>query len=361
MSDLSTKRLIAQYEEDAGAPFFGASMFPTGPGDIHTSKTVEIDVRRAGRPIAIAVTDWKSGGNVNTLDLYTNKEFVPPILDEEFVLNSGELMDREFGRSPFESPDFMGHAQRTLRSGVMKMADKIRRTVELQCWQIFQLGVVTLVDSSGNTVYEVDMQMKSTHKASATVDWDETTADPIKDMSAGDELVRKDAKHQIDTWVFGENAFQWFLASSKVQALLDNRRMQLGGIDPSPPGSEDQIYQGYVIINGVQQRLYTYRASYDHPQTGTDTPYVSANNAIGIASRAPRRLTYGGIPRIVPVDSRLSSLGLGSMMSADRGLALTTNAWVDPKGTTITASVATRPLAIPTAIDGHVVINTKVS
>lgn len=359
MSDLSTKRLIAQYEEDAGAPSFLASMFPTGPGDIHNSNTVEIDVRRSGRPISIVVTDWKSGGNVNTMDLYTSKEFVPPILKEVFVLNQGNLMTREMGKTPFDSVDFMGHAQRTLRSGVMKMTDKVRRTLELQAAQILQSGVVTLIDSAGATRYTLDYQMKAAHIFNASVDWDETTADPLLDMAAGDELVRKNGKHRIDTWVFGRTAYSYFLASSKVQALLENRRMQLGGVDPSPPGSEDQIYQGFVIINGSVQKIYTYDASYDHPQTGSDTPYVALTKAIGLSSKAPRRMTFGGIPRIVPVDSRVASLGIGSLMSSERGIAATTNAWVDPEGTTISASVATRPLAIPTAIDTHVCIETK--
>ena len=362
MSDLSTKRLIAQYEEDAGAPSFMSTFFSTGPGDIHNADTVEIDVRRAGRPIAIVVTDHKSGGNLNTMDLYTNKSFRPPLLDEEFVLNSGNLGSREMGRTPFDSPDFMGYAQRALRGGVGKMVDKIRRTVELQSAQILQTGVVSLTDAAGNVRYTIDFQMKVEQKFGASVDWDVSPSDPLKDLATGDSLVRKNGKARVTDLVMGTNAFHNFISNASVQAAFKTTSgMQLGGIDPSPPGSEDQVYQGTVVINGAVQKLYTYDASYDNPNGGADTAYIGANAVIGIARNAPRRLTYGGIPRIVPIDSRLASLGVGSLLSMNKGLALTTNAWVDPKGTTITASVATRPLAIPVAIDGHFCINTKVS
>jgi hypothetical protein len=360
MSDLSTKRMLGQYEEDAGAPTFLASFFKTGPEDIHNADTVELDVRRDGRPIAVAIKDWKSGGRMNTEELYTNKEFTPPILKEVFTLNQGSLMSREFGRSPFEDADFMGHAQRKLRRGVQKMTAKIRRTLELQAAQIFKTGTVTLLDSDGATVYTLDFGMKSAHQPGASVDWDESTADPLYDLDVMDDLSRTNGKKGLDVFVFGDSAWSKFLANAKVQAMLDNRGIELGGIAPARM-SEDQIFQGSMVINGIRAALYTYKASYDHPQTGTDTRYVSAWDVLGISSNAPRRMTFGGIPRIVPVDPRVAALGVGSMLAPGAGIAATTNAWVDPEGTTIYGSVATRALAIPTAIDCHVCLNAKVT
>jgi hypothetical protein len=360
MSDQSTKRLIAQYEEDAGAPSFLASFFRTTPADIHNSDTVEIDVRRAGRPISIVLKDWKSGGNMNTMDLYTNKSFVPPILKEVFVLNQGNLMSREMGMTPFENPDFMGHAQRTLRTGMQRMTDKIRRTLELQAAQILRTGVVDLIDESGNTVFTLDYGMRSTHKPGASVDWDETNADPIKDLETMDDLARTNGKKGLDVYVMGDAAWNAFRKNTNVLTALDNKSVTIGGIAPKRL-SEDQIFQATITINGTPASIYTYKGSYDHPQTGADTRYVGSWDVIGIADTAVRRMTFGGIPRIVPVDQRVAALGIGSMASAGTGIAATTNAWVDPEGTTIFGSVATRALAIPVAIDCHVCLNAKVT
>jgi len=360
MSDLSTRRFLAQYEEDAGAPTFLASFFPTRPEDIHNAEDVEIDVRRSGRPIAIVVTDWKSGGHKNTIDLYTNKRFRPPILKEVFELNHGNLMTREFGRTPFEEPDFMGHAQRTLRSGVTKMVDKIRRTVELQGAQILQNGTVSLIDETGAVRYTLDYGMDTDHKINVGVDWDETNAVPITNLEAADDTARTNGKFGLDTWIFGDSAWGTFRENAQVIKLLDNRRIELGAIAPERR-PQDAIFQGYITINGMRAAMYTYKASYDHPQTGADTRYLSPWNVIGLASNARRSATFGGIPRLVPVDPRLGALGIGSVIAPAAGLALTTNAWVDPEGTNISASVATRPLLIPTAIDTHVCLNTKVT
>lgn len=360
MSDLSTKRLLAAYKEKAGAPGFLASTFSTGDREIHNSKEVEIDIRRSGRPIAIVVTDWKNGGRKNTLDLYTNKKYVPPVLFEELTMNATDLMDRQMGQDPFQDPVFMTAAQNKLSDGVEMMIDKIRRTVELQASQIYQTGAVNLYDKDGTLLYTVDFQMKADHKINATIDWDETTANPFLNLSTADKTARKNGRYSLDRWVFGDLAWDAFLSNSKIQALLDTKDITLGGIAPKLE-SEDQIYQGHMTINGSRAELYSYQASYDHPQTGVDTPYVSPWNVIGLSTKARRAATFGGIPRIVPVDPRLAPLGIGSMLAADKGLALTTNAYVSPNGENITAEVKTRPLLIPVVIDAHVCINAKVT
>jgi len=360
MSDLSLKRMLEAYKEMAGAPTFLSSFFSTGPRDIHNSDTVEFDVRRDGRPIAVAVTSYKSGGQINSIEQFTNKEFTPPILYEEFALNSLELMKRQMGQDPFQDVNFMSAAQMRLSEGVEKMLMKIRRTVELQASQIFQTGVVTLNDADGNTVYTVDFGMKAAHQLDATVDWDETTADPVVDLEAMDEQIRVNGKKRMTDVIMGDNARRNFVNNSKVRDLLDNRRIVFGGIAPTMP-SEDQIFVGTININGNIVNLWGYQGSYDDPQSGNDTKYISTNNVVGLARDAVRRATFGGIPRIVAPDPRVAPLGIGSLLAAERGIAATTNAWVDPRGENVFGSVATRPLMIPVAIDAHAVLNSKVT
>ena len=360
MSDLSLKRMLEAYKEMAGAPTFLSTFFQTGPRDIHNANTVEFDVRRDGRPIAVAVTSYKAGGQINQIEKFTNKSFEPPILYEEFALNSLELMQRQMGQDPFQDVNFMSAAQMRLSEGVEKMLMKIRRTVELQAAQVLQTGVVTLTDSAGNTVYTVDFGMRASHQIDAGVDWDETTSDPISDLEAMDEQVRLNGKKRISDFILGDSARSSFLSNSKVQALLENRRIVIGGIAPTMP-SEDQIFIGTININGHIANLWGYQASYDSPNGGTDTKYVSDWNVIGLSRDAVRRATFGGIPRIVAPDPRVAPLGIGSLVAADRGIAVTTNAWVDPRGENVFGSVATRPLMIPVAIDAHAVLNAKVT
>lgn len=352
MSDTSTIRMIEMYMEEASAPLHLAGRFKSPPRNFHDSEKVEIDIMRDDEDVAIVVQDLTAGARMNESTLYTNKSFVPPIFKEQGAIHAYDMIKRRPGVDPFQDPNFGLAASEDAFRIFRKLERKIRRSIELMASQVLQTGTLTLIDDAGVTLYTLDFQAKATHMATVSTTWalDGATGDPIGDLSALGDVVRRDGKHVPTDLDFGKSAWQRFTANADVRALLDNRRMEIGQIRPEARG-QGASYRGNIWIDHYEYRLWMYDGWYNHPQTGTPTPYISTDNVIMSSETGRLDLSFGSIPRITGPESRALPFLPPRMSDGDRGLDLTTNAWFTPDGEHLMVSAGTRPLTIPTAID----------
>ncbi len=355
MSDNSTKRFQSAYIEQADAPLFMASHFRSS---YHAAETVEFDVQRDDRDIAVMIQDH-TGPRFSAPAPYTNREYAPPEFDEGFVINSYELLKRQPGQNPFEDVSFMGKAQTEFVKGIRRVENKLRRAVELQCSQVLQTGKVELRDATGTLLRTIDYLPKSSHLPGAEVDWDENSPKIYSDLAALNAVVRRDGKAGVGKYIFGESAFAALIKDETVLKLLDNRRMSLGDISPQAK-NDSATYMGDLVIGSDRIECWTYQGSYKNPADGVDTPFVSPWKVVAIGKNADLELSFGAIPQLVGPDPRLSSIALGRIQGAG-GLDLSTNIWLNDRGTVLKGSAGTRPLAIAKAIDAFACLNTKVS
>jgi len=352
MSDASTIQLIDMYLEEATAPLFLSGFFRSPPGNFHTSEEVEFDIQRDSEEVAVVVTDLTVGPRHNEASVYTSKRFKPPIYDEAGAVSAFDVMKRQPGQNPFASPDYGANATRAAFQIFRKLENKIRRAIEWQCAQVLQTGQLTLVDSSGTALYTIDFQPKATHMATVSATWatNGSTGAPLTDLATLANVVRRDGKIEPKRAIFGDSAWQRFIANADVQKTLDLLRLGLGTVAPATRG-QGATYQGTFWIGGHYQiEAWTYSGVFKHPATGVITPYVSPDNVI-LLSDGRLDLTYGAIPIIVPPDQRALPFLPPRISSEGRGIDLTTNAWVTPDGKQVMVSAGTRPLTIPTAID----------
>ena len=364
MSDASTRHLIEMYMEEAEAPMFLSGFFRSPPQNFHSSEMIEIDIERDEEEIAIVVTDLTTGGRLNESNLYTNKGFTPPVFDEKGPISAYSLIKREPGRSPFLEPEFGAHATRQAFRIFRKLEKKIRRSIELMSSQVLQTGALTLIDKSGTALYELDFQAKATHLPTVSVAWGtevsgERTDDPLGDVASLAQVVRRDGKRKPNRLVFGTQAYRHFISHPAVLKALDNRSMALGSIAPETRG-EGATFMGWVWIGHYRFEMWTYDGFYKHPQTGALTDYVDEDNVIMLSDGARLDLSYGAIPMIGDRDPRALPFLPPRMSSSDRGLDLTTNAWISEDNKQLMVSAGTRPLTIPTAIDTFGCLTTTV-
>ncbi len=352
MSDASTRRLIENYVERAPTPMFLSGFFKSPPRNFHNTEKVEIDIIRDDEDVAIVLTDVTTGARLNESSLYTNKAFTPPIFDEAGAINAYKQMQRSAGVDPFQDPEFGRNALREAFDIFDKCARKISRAVELMASQVFQGGVITLINNAGTTLYNLDFQAKDTHNVTVTTTWAEngSSGSPIADLEALARVIRRDGKKNPTDLIFGSGALQRFLANADVKARLDNRNMSLGAIVPETRG-EGATYQGRVWVGSYPFEMWSYEGYYKHPQTGVLTPYVAETNVIMLARDARLDLSFGTIPMIVQPDQRALPFLPPRISDGGRGIDLTTNAWISPDGKNVMVSCGTRPLTIPTAID----------
>lgn len=351
MSDASTTHMIGSYLEEASAPMFLSGLFRSPPENFHTSEDVEIDVQRDDEKVAVVITDLSVGPRVNENTLYTNKRFKPPIFDEAGPINAYDMIKRQPGKNPFESPEYGANAVKAAFAIYRKLELKIRRAVELMASQVLQTGTLSLTDATGAVLYTLNFQPKATHMATVSTTWatNGSAGDPLADLAALATVVRRDGKKEPKKLIFGESAFQRFLANAKVIQALEVRRLETAQIAPVSRG-EGATFQGWVWIGHYRFEIWTYDGFYRHPQTGNLTPYVGTDNVI-MHGDGRLDLTFGGIPILVPPDQRVLPFLPPRISSEGRGLDLTTNAWVTPDGKHVMVSAGTRPLTIPTAID----------
>ena len=171
MSTTATKVMLEAYQQERTPSMFLSGMFKSPRRNFHDSEEVEIDIVRSEEDVSIAIQDLSAGARQNSNDIYTNKSFKPPIHKEAGPINAHNLIKRQAGSTPFDSVDFQANA---IRQGVdlgRKLQRKILRAVELQSSQVLTLGVVTLIDGSGNAVYTVDYKPKATHFPNASLIW----------------------------------------------------------------------------------------------------------------------------------------------------------------------------------------------
>lgn len=351
MTSDATRRMIDAYVEEAPAPMFLSGMLRTPPQNFYNTEEVELDVQRDGDEIAVVVQDLTVGPREVQASKYTNKSFKPPVILQQGTLTAFDVLKREPGKNPYEDIEFQGAATRKALGITRKLEGTVRRAIELETAQMFTTGELALIDGEGVTLYSIDYQPKSTHFTSPTA-WaaDGSTGAPLTDIAALAAVLRKDGRKAPDRLVFGAGAWTRFLENTAVKAQMDNLGKQnFQSIIPSTPGADGATFMGHIFVNNYRFELWLYDGQYNHPQTGTLTPYIADNKVVMLSSKARYDLTFGAVPRFGNPEA--SALPYLPGRISGGGLDLSPWAYRTADGLHIKIQVGSRPLPIPTEVD----------
>jgi hypothetical protein len=350
MSTATTKVMLAGYQARRRPTMFLTGMFQAPAENFHNSEEVEIDIMRSEEDISIAITDLSTGARLNSEDDFTNKSFKPPIHKEKGAIPAHKLIKREFGANPFESVDFQANAIARGTRLVTKMGDKIARAMEQQSSQVLQTGTVTLSDADGNAVYTIDYKPKIAHFPTAGVAWTSASSTKLKDIEDLANVIRSNGLEDPDMLIFGERAYELFIADEDVKSKLDLRRGDMGRIVPMDKMGNGGIYRGTVDIGNYKYDIYTYAGRYKDPETGLSTKYIEDDKVVVRSSMGRLDATFGGIPTI-DKDTRVPAQLFTRLRDTSGVMDLQTKGWITDDGETLFVQAGTRPLMIPTAID----------
>lgn len=353
MSDESTKRMIEMYMEESTAPMFLSSFFKTPPKNIHSSEKIEIDILRDDEDVALPIPDPSTGPRMNDAAKFTNKALTPPVYDEAVALSAYKSLERRPGQDPFQDPNALAALTEDAFGAIRKVERKLRRGVELQASQIFQTGQLSLTDASGNVLFALDFQPKSSHFVTTTP-WaaDGTTGDPIGDIISLGTVIRRDGKQRPTRLIFGATAWQRFYANAKVKATLDNMRMEFGRLTPQNPSDDGASFMGVMAFGQYRYELWCYDGFFRAAGDGAYTPYVGDAKVIMLCDNGRLDLSFGALPEFPgATEDKAAAFLPERFMDASRGLVLTTSAWFTPNRKSLIVSAGTRALCSPTAID----------
>ena len=341
-------QLFTQMRSPSG---FLSRLFTIKPGGIYNGDKVAIDVERFGEEVAVAIKKC-TGPNLNDIDVFTTKEFEPPAYGEAFPLDVCELLNRMAGVDPYTAAytDYAGQMVAKMAKGFKVIDDKIKRAVELQASQILQTGTLTLTNSAGDTVYELDFKPKATHFPTVGTSW-ALASDKLGDLQVLADLISADGQAQAQRCLFGATALKLFLADTTVQAQLDNRRMTLGEVAPEFDKS-GAVFYGHVWVGTYKLEIWAYPGTYKHPQTGVVTRYIEDDKVVMLGQDIRLDMTAARVPLPLGPDPRVAGLLPGRLSSREESFDVTPNVYATPNGKQIMGELESRPLLIPVQIDG---------
>ena len=284
------RSMLRQIEQMKAAQSFLRDMF-FPEVNVSTTPKVDIDIVKGKRRVAPYVSPKLEGKVVARLGFSTNT-VEPPHVKPKMVTDAEDLYKRQPGQTVYEgglTP--LQQAGMQLGKDMRELTDMIDRVEELQAAEALRTGKVTI--SGEGVEMEVDFQMSADHivTLTSTAKWSDAGSDPLANLRTWRRKILQDSGMVPDVAVFGSSVIDTFLNHAKVQNLLNNRRIDLGFINPQalPNGV---TYYGY--INEVALDVYGYDEWY-LDSAGDEQPMLPANRILMGSTRARNVRHYGAI------------------------------------------------------------------
>ena len=285
-----SRKMLSQIEQMKPAQNFLRDTFFTETNTSDSPK-VDIDIVKGKRRVAPYVSPKLEGKVVERLG-YTTHTVEPPHVKPKMVTDVENLYKRMPGQTVY-SNCLTPAAQAALQLGkdLRELNEMIDRVEEVQAAEALNTGAITIADDGVSL--SVDFLMPADHKVTllTTTRWSETTAVPLDNFRTWRRKILQDSGITPDVCVMGSGVIDAFLNHASVQNLLNNRRVDLGMINPQalPNGV---TYYGF--INEVGLDIYGYDEWYVD-SGGTEQPMVPANKLWIGSTRARNVRNYGAI------------------------------------------------------------------
>ena len=289
--NIYTPRYLAEVVRQAPAvhTFFRDKFF-TNVKTFATER-VDIDLVKGDRRMA-AFVHPRSGGKVLKENGFKTESYKPPLVNPYDVSTADQLMSRLPGEELYSG---MTPAQR----GAQKLIDEYNRlndaTTRREEWMAVQAIVTGQIPVVGDGVEEtIDFGFTNTVTLTGTNRWGQSGAKILDNLDDWTEATLTNGFTNVDMAIFGKTALRLFLADADVQKQLDNRRIELGLIQPKdlPNGVR---YIGH--LNKPSLDIYEYAEVYyddwTDPSSPETKPLVPANKVVLISSNAGFMMAYG--------------------------------------------------------------------
>lgn len=259
----------------------------------HRTKSFLIDIEKKTRYLAPYVRDEEDGKTL-ARDGYETITFTPPKVGSKRPITARDLEVRLPGESIVDISSETDSSESVLSglviSDMLDLQDSIERREEQQIVEILTTGkVVTGVGADINA----PIPAANIFTASAADKFDAAGADPIKWMRAQSrKKVVLSGGTAVRRAVFGGDAWDAFLKNTNVQLYLENRRIDLGSVNPT----EDQVFPGVTFqgrIDGID--LYTYDEYYFDDKTNSNKAMVPEDRVILIGGNPRFEMHYGAV------------------------------------------------------------------
>lgn len=264
----------------------------------YDTETILIDIYDGKRGTA-GYTARDAKGQTVGLDGWDTTSVTPPLIDENFNVTARDLKLRGFGESEFSKKGKI-KLKNIIDRQLSKILNREQRAYTRQIADLITTGKMTIIekDDKGNTkaAREIDFKMPATHIYSAPLSWANNGTDIIKDIENAGKLIVKDSGLTGNIAICGENTIDYIINNTKIQSLLDNRRVEFGGL------VKEELDNGLTYWGTLfGKKIYTFT---DFDENGD--PYIPNNAFCLFSNNAELDIAFGsldvlknGVPAVV--------------------------------------------------------------
>ena len=183
-------------------------------------------------------------------------------------------------------------AAKKLTEEYNQLNDATTRREEWMAVSAIVNGKIAVVGDGVNE--EIDFGFTNKVTLTGTSRWGQSAGDPLKNLDEWKRQTLINGFSNVDTVIMGKEALEKFLDDTKVQKMLDNRRIEMGLIQPKdlPNGVS---YVGHLNKPDVDIYEYTevYLDDWTDPSDPQTKPLIPSNAVVMISSNANFVMAYG--------------------------------------------------------------------
>ena len=295
-----THTLLAAYEAIPKVPaFLKDRYFPTNAmTDVFNTDDVLVDYRDGSKKAAPFVVPTV-GGKIIDRSAFTTDRYTPPLIAPQRTLSIDDLKKRGFGEAIFNN---VAPADRealitlrdlreldemtTRREEIMAAETLINSKCVMKQWDGSNYDTTETIQfySGGSNPYQY----------TPAKGWDTSEGVILQDLNQMVLMLTRKGLPAEELVVSGDVA-DAIINNTAIQKLLDNNRMNLGGIAPLelPEGA---AHIGTLNVFGKIIKIISYVETYENDE-GTVTPYIPDGTVILTAPGAGRGL-YGAVTQL---------------------------------------------------------------
>lgn len=246
--------------------------------------SIEIDIVKGGQTLSAYVSRESEANNVNKRG-YATLNHVAPYIYEQITATPQDLKIRDFGKNAYVSQSPQARMDAKVGEWLKILRDRRIRREEQQIAEGIQTGKIVV---SGNGVnFTVDYRMGSDNLVTNTgADlWGSGTENKLEQMRVDAQTISRSGAGTATDLILGEDAAVDYINDADILALLNNRRVEIGEINPVLYSDMRATYLGRISYPGLNLDVWTYDGEYVDA-SGNIQKYITANKYVMMARTA---------------------------------------------------------------------------
>ncbi len=256
-----------------------------------STERVDIDLVKGDRRMA-AFVHPRIGGKALKSEGYQTESYKPPLINPYDITTADQLMTRLPGEDIYSGMTPAQRAAQKLVEEYNRLNDATTRREEWMAVQAIVTGEIPVVGEGVNETIDFGFS----NKVELTDDsrWGQANAAILDNLEDWTDQVLISGFANVDMAIMGKDALKAFLADENVYKMLDNRRINIGEINPRdlPNGVK---YYGH--LNRPSLDIYGYGEVYyddwTDPENPETKPLIPTNAVILTPSNPQYMLAYG--------------------------------------------------------------------